>query len=243
MLWEKKTSKQIKENSENRGYLYLRESVYSRDRRTLQRKPKHLGDGSKHKNRNQYIKKKDTYLGKIIELSCDFYLSFEDYIISHIQKENDYLYYILQYSFDEIFFDYIDYLQEIYSFDIQITKDFITNFNSQHNEKEIKKLKTKTYALQSGGFFNIILLHKVFNFECRKIDEISFTDFNNFSARCHDSGIIDEYIQIVLYSKLINTENLQELEEEITQLRLEKENQHITQEDSFESFMRKMHKE
>lgn len=240
MLWEKKTSKQIKENSESRGYLYLRESIYIRDKRTLQRKPKHLGDGSKQKERNKYIKKKDTYLGKINEIIPNYYLSFEDYIISHIQKETDFLYYVLQYSFDEIFFDYIDYLQEIYSFQISVSQDMIKYYGIK---KEFDSLKTITYALKTGGFLNIVLIQRAYTFQCRIVDEVSKTDFNNFSARCFDCGIVDEYIQIVLYSKLINAVNVQELEEEIAQLRIEKENEKKVEENSFESFMRSMHKD
>lgn len=238
MLWEKKTSKQIREKSELRGYLYLRESVYIRDKRTLQRKPKHLGDGSKHKNRNQYIKKKDTYLGKIIEISPSRYMSFQDYIISHIQKESDFLYYVLQYSFEEIFYDCISYLEEIYEFDIHISKKDLKLL-----EDKILRLKIKTYALKTGGFFNIILFKRAFEFECRKENEISKVDFNNFSARCFDCGIVDEYIQIVLYSKLIHTQNLEELEEEIAQLQFNQLHEKKIEEDSFEEFMRRMHKE
>ncbi len=240
MLWEKKTSKQIKEKLESRGYLYLRESIYSRDRRTLQRKPKHLGDGSKQKERNKYIKKKDTYLGKINEISPDFYLTFENYIISHIQKEQDFLYYVLQYKFDEIFFDYIDYIQELYTLPISISKNTIKYYGIK---EEFTNLKSKTYELKTGGFLNIILINRAFNFECRKVSEVSSTDYNNFSARCFDCGITDEYIQIVLYSKLIHVENIQELEEEIAQLKIQKEQEKSHEEDSFESFMRRMHKE
>lgn len=238
MLWEKKTSKQIKEKSESRGYLYLRISEYVRDNRTLMRKPKHLSDGSKHKERNKYIKKKDIYLGKIQEIAPTIYMSFQDYIISYLEKEEDFLHYVLSYTFDELFYDFISYLEEIYEFDFQVLKQDLKS-----TEDEIKHLKTKTYALKTGGFFNIILLRRAFDFECRKSNEVSANDFSNFSNRCYDCGIYDEHIQMVLYSKLIHVSNFQELEEEIAQLQFEKSQESKTDDDSFEGFMRRMHKD
>lgn len=239
MLWEKKTTKQIKENSQERGYLYLRLSEYRRDKRTLKKKAKHLGDGSAYKERNKHIVKKDYYLGKIIEITPNSFLSFQDYILVQLQKENDYLNYILHNSFEEIYFDFISYLQELYNFPITISKQEIkhTSFDSLLLQKKSKK----TYALKTGGFFNIILLKRVYDFTPQKRDEITQNDFNNFSNRCLDAGIFDEYIQMILYIKTLNTQIAQSVEEEIFQLDINTLQNRA--ENSFEDFMRKMHKE
>ena len=76
MLWEKKNIK----NPETRGYLYLRETIYVRDKRTHKRKPKKLGSGSGYKERGKYSKKKDIYCGKIVECSMKKFINFRDYI-------------------------------------------------------------------------------------------------------------------------------------------------------------------
>lgn len=239
MLWEKKTQKQICENSQKRGYLYLRLSQYRRDKRTLKKKAKHLGDGSAYKERNKHIVKKDYYLGRIMEITPNSFLSFQDYIIVQLQKESDYLNYVLHNSFEEIFFDFVSYLQELYNFSISISKQEI-----KHNSLEflyLEKKSKKTFALKTGGFFNIILLKRVYDFIPQKRDEITQNDFKNFSNRCLDAGIFDDYVQMILYVKTLNTHIAQSVEEEIFQLDMSALQNRS--ENSFEDFMRKMHKE
>lgn len=241
MLWEKKTAKQIRENSQERGYLYLRVSEYKRDKRTLKRKPRHLGDGSAHKERNKHIVKKDIYLGKIHELTPSSFMSFQDYIILQLQKESDYLQYVLHASFEEIVFDFISYLQELYEIPISISKQEL--IHSSFTEVLNHPLSKKTFSLKIGGFFNIVLLKRVFDFSPLHTDEISNRDFELFSNRCLDTGIFDEYIQMVLYLKLINTNSLDSVEEELASYYLNGDMNITLREKSFEDFMRKMHKE
>ncbi|MFP4402099.1 MAG: hypothetical protein ACLFPL_02610 [Candidatus Nanoarchaeia archaeon] len=238
MLWEKKTKKHIREDSKERGYLYLRVSEYQRDGRTLMRKPKHLGDGSAYQNRNKYIVKRDIYLGKIKELTPHSFLSFQDYIITQLQKESDYLYYILNYSFEEILFDFISYLQEIYNIPFQISYHDIVNQERKTSQEHTQRYKTQTFALKTGGFFNIILFGRVFNFEPKKRDDISSKDFEHFSNRCIDAGVFDEYIQMVLYLKLINTGSIESIEEELYQLDIEKIQQLKQKQISFVDFIK-----
>ncbi|MCH8519644.1 MAG: hypothetical protein LAT82_02720 [Nanoarchaeota archaeon] len=241
MLWEKKTAKQIRENSSQRGYLYLRVSKYKRDGRTLKRKPRHLGDGSGHKERNKYIVKKDIYLGKIIELKPSSFMSFQDYIILQLQKESDYLHYVLHTSFEEIVFDFISYLQELYEIPFSISKQDL--IHSSFDEVISHQFSKKIFELKTGGFFNIVLFKRVFDFNPIHSDEISNRDFELFSNRCLDTGIFDEYIQMVLYLKLINTNSLDSVEEELVSYYLQGDSNVILKESSFEDFMRKMHKE
>lgn len=239
MLWEKKTTKQVKENSSQRGYLYLRVSVYSRDKRTLKKKARYLGDGTAYKERNKHISKKDYYLGKIIEIKPNSFLSFQDYIIVQLQKEEDYLNYILHYSFEDIFFDFISYLQEVYDLSFSNLKSEIKFSSFDLLLKQ--KISKQTLALKTGGFFNILLLKRVFDFIPKRRDEINQIDFKFFSNRCLDAGIFDEYIQIILYIKTLNSQVSESVEEEIFQLDAESLSHRI--ENSFEDFMRKMHKE
>ena len=189
--------------------------------------------------RNKHIKKKDTYLGKIIEISPEFYMSFQDYIVDHLEKSTDFLHYVLGNSFHDIFFDFVSYLQELYDFEFSLKKEDISHFSLEKH----KQFTTKTYALKSGGFFNVLLLNRVFIFQPQLSDEVHYKDFEHFSNRCYDCGIYDDYIQIVLYSKLISAPNLQELEEEIIQLQYEQMKKEDIEKNTFEGFMRKVHKE
>lgn len=241
MLWEKKTTKQIRENSLQRGYLYLRISEYKRDRRTLKRKPRHLGDGSAHKERNKYIVKKDIYLGKIHQLTPSSFMSFQDYIIMQLQKEKDYLQYVLHTPFEEMVFDFISYLSELYEIPLPISKKEI--IHSSFENLLTSNFSKKTYALKTGGFFNIILCKRVLDFEPSQKEIVHTRDFELFSNRCIDAGFFDEYVQMALYLKLLNTKSVDSLEEELLSYYLEKDAQEIISQKSFEEFMRNMYKE
>ncbi len=168
---------------EKRGYLYIRESIYKRDRRTLKRKPSKLCDGSATKERGKYSIKKDIYCGKIYEIEPIKLDSFKDYI--HKNIEQDFLNFKLNIKFADLIDIFVSYLLDIYEID----------------EIEFYEGKKKVYTIGEGYLSREgILWLKRFNI---KGDYDNSKEIERFNYRCEDIGIYDEDIINVLYLKLI----------------------------------------
>jgi len=213
MLWEKKNTK----NPDVRGYLYLRETVYVRDGRTLKRKPKKLGDGSGARNRGKYSIKKDIYCGKIVPMKMVKFLSFKQFIG---KNDDEFLDYRLHSDFFIILNDFVDYLINIF----EIDKD----------EFENKKISYEV----AGGYLSKITIDFLTRFVIRNgFDEK--VELERFANRCLDCGIFDNDIIIALFSKIAP--------EDYTDFALELESMKKFKVDSkefndFSDFMRKEHK-
>lgn len=181
MLWEKKSLK----FHDKRGYLYLRETVYERDKRSHKKKPKKLGDGSAYAQRGKYSKKKDIYCGKIVDVQVKKFLTFEEFITE--KGFEDFLKFKLDVNFDELLGYFVDYLLYIY----EIEKDTF------ENEK-------KAYSVASG-----YLCKPTIDFIRRFNPRGDFDrekEIERFAYRCIDAGVYDEEIIMALYSKL--TDNI-----------------------------------
>lgn len=178
---------------EKRGYLYIRESFYQRDRRTLKRKPSKLGDGSATKERGRYSKKKDIYCGKIYEIEPKRLDTFKYYVEN---KEGiDFLNFKLKHKFEEIIDMFVKYLLYIYEID----------------EDDFYNGKKKVYTVNEGYLSReTILWTKRFTF---RLDFDNPKEIERFTYRCEDSGIYDDEIINTLYVKLVpNVDNKNPLE-------------------------------
>ena len=182
--------------SSGRGYLYIRESVYIRDKRTLQRKPARLGSGSATLERGKYTKKIDIYCGKIIELKLIKFDTFKEYLTSNNLK---FLEFLTSSSFEELFNTYIDYLLHIYDLPLSL---FSTS--------------KKVYALGSG-YLCPKIIDWYLKFEIRGSSD-SLKQFRRFYLRSMDIGIHDMEIIESLYLKLSPHLSLDEVKEEITSM-------------------------
>ena len=213
MLWEKKNTK----TPEKRGYLYLRETIYVRDGRTLKRKPKKLGDGSGARNRGKYSIKKDIYCGKIIPKKMVKFNSFRDFLGLDSDK---YLDYRLHSEFGVILEDFISYLIEIFDID--------------RDEFENKK---QAYEV-AGGYLSLITV----DFLKRFIVRVGFdekVEIERFANRCVDCSIFDNDVIIALFTK-IAPEEYTDVREELESLK--KEKMDTSSHDSMIDFMRSEHK-
>ncbi len=194
MLWEKKTS-----IGQKFGYLYLRETIYIRDKRTIRKKRNPLNPAKNQ--RAKYSKKKDIYCGKIEEITLKIPISFNEYI----EIENkDYLKYKLENSFEDILDDYVNYLLYIH----QIEK----------NLYETKKIAFKL----ANSYLSKETINFIKRFELRG-NSNSFREIQRFANRCEDAGIFDLDIIMLLYIKRIpNKKEAIKLKEEIDLLSKEK---------------------
>ena len=193
MLWEKRYSL-----NQKRGYLYIRESHYVRDKRTLKKKPPKKGDGTAYKQRSKYTKKKDIYCGKIIDdLSPESLETFQSYI--ERTKNKDFLAYKTQTSFKELLEDFSSYMLNIHNIDEE-------NF---YNGKKI------AYAI-GGGYFSRETINKVIEF-APKNSFIDNKELERFANRCFDAGIYDTEVVVLLYVKKLgkDPENSRYLEENL----------------------------
>lgn len=187
----------LTKDKEKRGYLYIRESYYERDRRTLKRKPARLCDGSAAKDRGKYSKKKDIYCGKIHEIDIKKFESFEEFIL---KNHKDFLEFKLKLTFDELIDEFVKYLLYIYEID----------YNDFENEKK------KVYCISDGYLSkDIVSWLKKFkingNFNNR-------SEFRRFYYRCKDCAIFDDDVINSLYLKMIPDVDTQEIKEEIEKL-------------------------
>ena len=190
MLWEKKTSL-----NQKRGYLYIRETQYIRDKRTLKRKSPVHGDGSAYKQRGKYSKKKDIYCGKIIEgIELHHTISFREYI-EEINKD-EFLDYKTRSSFEIILDDFVNYLL------------YLHNLKRDDLEKGTKK----AYAIATG-YLSKQTIKRVYDF-VPKSSMIDYKELERFANRCYDTGIFDEEIIMLLYTKLLPQEYIEEEFEE-----------------------------
>lgn len=190
MLWEKKTSL-----NQKRGYLYIRETIYVRDKRTLKRKPSKLGDGSAYKERGKYSKKKDIYCGKIIEgIELKHTISFREYIDTY--KEDNFLEYKTSVEFEILLDDFVEYLLFIHGLDYY----------------DFSKGTKKAYAIATG-YLSLRTIEKVREFT-PKASFINYKELERFANKCFDAAIFDEEIIMLLYSKLLPDGHIDETFEE-----------------------------
>lgn len=213
MLWEKKNTKK----PDVRGYLYLRETIYVRDGRTLKRKPKKLGDGSGARNRGKYSIKKDIYCGKIVPMPMKKFTSFKQFL----NKDDDtYLDYRLDSDFDVILNEFISYLLDIF-------------------EIEREDFETKKISYEVGvGYLSLITLDFLRRFVVRKGFEEN-VEIERFANRCMDCAIFDNEIIIALFSK-IAPEDYTDVREELESLKSHKNER--KEYDKFSDFMRREHR-
>ncbi len=214
MFWIKKLRPE-----DETGYLYLRETIYVRDKRSHKRTPKIIGNRQKTNERGKYSKKKDTYCGKIIELNPTKFITFKTYIEENLKK--DFTEYKINSAFDQMHEDFVDYLLLVHEID----------------KEEFSKNSPKTVYQIANGYFcpPTIKYLKDFN---PKPNASSHSEIERFANRCQDSCIYDEEIIMSLYSKLL-PDKYKDIEEEIEQLSGHKLK---TQQTSFEEYMRKQHK-
>ena len=173
--------------SQKRGYLYIRESVYIRDKRTLKKKPFKLCDGTATKNRWKYTQKVDTYCGKIFEIEIKHILTFKDYIIQNKIKFTEFK---INSSFDKILDKFIDYLLYIYDID----------------NKQFFEGKKKVYAI-NNGFLSRDTINWFRKFSIRKGYPIQ-KEMERFTYKAEDIGIFDKEIISLLFSKIMPTDNI-----------------------------------
>lgn len=181
MFWIRKAN-----FKEKKGYLYLRETIYERDRRTLKRIPKKNGDGSATKERGKYSKKKDIYCGKIREAEPKHLITFNSYME---KVHEDFLEYKMNRSFDGIIDDFINYLLYIHEID---------------KEEFFDKKKKVVYYI-GNGFLSKETIDYLKRFNLRNESE---NELERFSNRCQDIGIYDEDIIGTLYMKLSEQNNI-----------------------------------
>jgi len=209
MFWIKKSK-----TDKNSGYLYLRETLYIRDKRSLKRKPRKLGDGSGKLNRSKYSKKIDTYCGRVFDVEPVHLDTFNSYIE---KKTNmDFLEYKLSSSFDEILADFTNYLLYLFTID----------------REEFYSEKKKVY-FTGVGFLCKETIEWVRKFNLRGSSE-NKNELERFGNRCQDMGIYDVDIIGLLFTKLSNTKDI--MEEEIDVSTLE-----TKEYANFKSFMKKEH--
>lgn len=180
MFWIKTNNLKTKND-----YLYLRETIYIRDKRSLKRIPRKLGNGDATKNRGKYSKKKDIYCGRIYNIEIKYIITFRNYLEEIKNYTQDFLEYKLNSSFDKILYDFIDYLIYIY----EIEKD------------EFFGTKKKVY-FTGNGFFCKETVDYILRFVVKKGSFDNKKELERFALRCQDSGIYDEEIISILYMKL-----------------------------------------
>jgi hypothetical protein len=194
VLWERPS--RMKEKS---GYLYLRETIYIRDKRTLKKSRKNF-DGTATKERGKYSKKKDIYCGKINNCEIKNFKEFTDYVKDN-NKENkkfEFTDYKMNTSFTNILNDFVEYLIYVY----EIDKDLLFS-------------KKKKVVFQVGnGYLCQQTLEFIKKFEPRG-DFDNEKEIERFANRCQDAGIFDTDIIMTLFLKLFpeDVERIKEDEE------------------------------
>lgn len=184
--------------TQKRGYLYIRESIYVRDKRTIKRIPHKLCDGKATKERGKYSIKKDTYCGKITEIEILHIITFQDYLE---QRNIEYIKFKINSSFDIILDTFINYLLYIYGLD---KEDF---FNG----------KKRVYAI-NNGFLSKDTILWFRRFSIRNNYPIT-KEMERFTFRAEDIGIFDEDIISLMFSKIMPTDNIitEDIEDKQTQ--------------------------
>ena len=213
MFWIKKSNFKQKN-----GYLYLRETVYIRDGRTLKRTPRKLGDRTTTNQRGKYSKKKDIYCGKVVEITPQIILTFSEFILNKRKKE--FLEYKVHASFDRLLDDFVSYVLKIHKI----------------KKKDFYSKKKQAYQI-ANGFFCPQTLDYVRRFIV-KGNADSHTEIERFANRCQDASIYDENVIMSLYSKLM-PDRQGEIIDEVKELEKTKISSKQT---SFEAYMREQHK-
>jgi len=193
VLWERPSKFKDK-----KGYLYLRETIYVRDGRTLKRS-RNSFDGTATKERGKYSKKKDIYCGKIIEPEMKKILDFRQFIES---KGIDYLKFKTESSFDKILDNFVEFLLEMYGLD----------------KKNVFNSKKKQAFQISTGFLCPQTIDFVKKYSPRSQNVGNPKDLERFSNRCLDTGIFDEEVIMSLYLKLFPEEDVKDFKKEIEEL-------------------------
>jgi len=164
-------------------YVYLKESVYVRDKRTMTRKPRKLGSGNF--NQNKYVTKKETYIGKLVKIETpkQFYL-YETFLLNRDIK--DFNKFLEEIEYDALFDSYLEYLHELYN----ITKE------------DFEK-KNIVYYTDSCIYFSLKLIDwtKSFKFS-PKYHHTDRKEMERFIDRCELIGIIHKQVIMALYEKL-----------------------------------------
>jgi len=210
-------------NQGKNHYLYWRYSVYERDKRTLKRKPRRLGDGTF--NRNKYTKRKDYYLGKLIKLDPPKKIFFFQQYLKKQNIENLKLF-LAEKSYEEIFDSYVEYIIEL---------------NEIDKEELFNKNKQIAYEMPLG-YISQRLIQWVHSFEFNsKLDPTDEKELDRFAGRCEFIGISDPDIISALYQKIcpeIDMEDIKKaLQEEIKEL--EKSKLKTMKYEDFKDFLEK----
>lgn len=173
--------------TKKRGYLYLRETVYVRDKRSLKRTPCKLCDGKATKQRGKYSQKIDTYCGKIEEIRIKHIITFQDYL----KKEKiEYIEFKQISNYEQIIDKFVDYLLYIY----EIDKDLFFS-----KKKRVYAVNYGYLSTQTINWLKSFRIRKGYNYE---------TELERFSYRCQDTGIFDEDIISLLFSKIMPKDSL-----------------------------------
>lgn len=200
---------------QSRGYLYIRESQYVRDKRTLKRKASKLCDGTATKDRGKYSKKKDIYCGKILEIEIKFVETFRNFIEN---QDKEYFEYKLNLKYEELIDEFMDYLLYIYDID---KDDF---FNGK-----------KAVYVVGNGYLSRETINWLKRFNI-KGDYESSREIGRFTYRCEDVGIFDEETINSLYLKLVPQVNKEDMLEEIKSIQKSNE---VKEYKSYKDFMKK----
>ena len=192
----------LRANSDERGYLYIRETVYTRDGRTLKRIPRKLGNGEATKNRGKYSKKVDIYCGRIIEKQLIHFINFSDWVE---KKGIDFTIFKLNSDFNEILDEFINYVLYIYDIDYL-----------EFYESETKKV----FAL-GNGFISPIVISWLKRFNING-NPNNLSELKRFAYRCQDCCIFDDEIVHLLYLKMVPEVFSADIAEEIKNMRFAK---------------------
>lgn len=177
MFWIKKRTP-----NDTSGYLYLRETIYSRDRRTLMRKPKKFGTGKAFRERAKYSSKKDIYCGLIEKPSMVKFMTFKQFVEEELH--HDFLEFKLDRAFDELIFSFVDYILVSYGLD---------------KEEFFKNSPKKTYYV-ADGYLSPLIIDFLLRFNLKSQTN---KELERFARRCKDACIFDDEIISALYAKLL----------------------------------------
>jgi hypothetical protein len=212
MFWIKKSKP-----GNTYGYLYLRETVYIRDKRTLKKSPKKVGDRTATAKRGKFSKKRDIYCGKIIEKKIVKYLNFNDYVETILNKR--YLEFKINSSFETLLEIFVDFL--LYVYDIEKNEYF--------NDKK------KAYYI-ANGFLCPQTINHIIKFQINGNPDDN-KEIERFSNRCKDAGIFDDEVIMSLYVKIMPNvvEDVENEIKELEKINIDKKTS------SFEEYMRQEH--
>lgn len=208
----------------NQEYLYILKKEYIRDKRTTIKKNKHLGDGTRTKERWKYTRNKEIYAGKIVQkkINMERIMTFRDYLKESLAL--DWLSFLATSNFDKLLETYVDYMLWMH----EIPKE----------EFETKNL----YYEIGSGFLGKKTIDELYNF-IRYSEQKNERQMFGFVLRCVDAGIEEKDIVTALFNQvrrangeecLEEEDFFQSLKDEIKELK-EQETAHM----SYEEFIRR----